>query len=170
MPYSGLCFQISVYQFTYCHLSVHDIYKQIQICIYLFFQFTKGKAWFLALWKFIRRLQFPTVYKMWFSINTIDAFPLVTICLTALYAVRSLTPRSFLLSRSSSLCFNLRFNRCLFLSLILITFSHMKIQLSHYLRETFCMTSAVVFSLIVRFYILFMSHIVTYVNLQSHIL
>nr|DAZ09376.1 MAG TPA: hypothetical protein [Caudoviricetes sp.] len=32
------------------------------------------------------------------------------------------------------------------------------------------MTSAVVFSRIVRFYILFISHIVTYVNLQSHIL
>ena len=71
LPYSGLCFQISVYQFTYCHLSVHDIYKQIQVCVYLFFQLSKGKAWFLALWKFIRRLQFPTVYKVWFSINVI---------------------------------------------------------------------------------------------------
>ena len=56
LPYSGLCFQISVYQFTDCHLSVHDIYKQIQICVYLFFQFTKGGAWLLALWKFVRRL------------------------------------------------------------------------------------------------------------------
>ena len=27
LPYSGLCFQISVYKFTDCHLSVHDIYK-----------------------------------------------------------------------------------------------------------------------------------------------
>ena len=34
----------------------HDIYKQIQICVYLFFQFTKGEAWLLALWKFVRRL------------------------------------------------------------------------------------------------------------------
>ena len=56
VPYSGLCFQISVYQFTDSHLSVYDIYKQIQICIYLFFQFTKGGAWLLALWKFVRRL------------------------------------------------------------------------------------------------------------------
>ena len=39
LPYSGLCFQISVYQFTDRHLSVYDIYKQIQICVYLFFQF-----------------------------------------------------------------------------------------------------------------------------------
>ena len=34
LPYSGLCFQISVYKFTDCHMSVHDIYKQIQICVY----------------------------------------------------------------------------------------------------------------------------------------
>ena len=27
LPYSGLCFQISVYKFTDCHLFVHDIYK-----------------------------------------------------------------------------------------------------------------------------------------------
>ena len=71
LPYSCLCFQISVYQFTDCHLSVHDIYKQIPICVYLFFQFTKGEAWLLALWKFVRRLQFPTIDKMCFSINMI---------------------------------------------------------------------------------------------------
>lgn len=28
LPYSCLCSQISVYQFTDCHLSVYDIYKQ----------------------------------------------------------------------------------------------------------------------------------------------
>ena len=39
--------------------------------MYLFFQLSKGKAWLFALWKFIRRFQFPTVYKMWFSINMI---------------------------------------------------------------------------------------------------
>ena len=71
LPYSCLCFQISVYQFTDSHLSVYDIYKQIQICVYLFFQFPKRQTWLFALWKFVRRLQFPTVYKMWFSSNVI---------------------------------------------------------------------------------------------------
>ena len=37
----------------------------------MFFQFPKRQTWLFALWKFVRRLQFPTVYKVWFSINMV---------------------------------------------------------------------------------------------------
>ena len=50
---------------------VHDIYQQIQIRIDLLLQFPEWQAWIFALWQFVRRLQFPTVYKMWFSINMV---------------------------------------------------------------------------------------------------
>ena len=64
-PYEKVCTQLhSIYSTPHRH-------AQIQICVYLLLQLTKGKAWLFALWKFIRRLQFPTVYKMWFSINMI---------------------------------------------------------------------------------------------------
>ena len=42
--------------------------KSVLTC---FSNFLSDKAWLLALWKFVRRLQFPTVYKMWFSINMV---------------------------------------------------------------------------------------------------
>ena len=50
---------------------VHDIYQQIQIRIDLLLQFPEWQAWFFALWQFVRWLQFPTIDKMWFSINMV---------------------------------------------------------------------------------------------------
>ena len=47
LPYSGLCFQISVYQFTDSHLSVYDIYKQIQVCITCFSNSRRERHGFL---------------------------------------------------------------------------------------------------------------------------
>lgn len=50
---------------------VHDIYQQIQIRIDLLLQFPEWQAWLFALWQFVRWLQFPTIDKMWFSINMV---------------------------------------------------------------------------------------------------
>ena len=66
LPYSCLCFQISVYQFTDSHLSVHDIYKQFQICVYLFSNSRRERHGLFTLWKFIRSSSFQLYTKCGF--------------------------------------------------------------------------------------------------------